>query len=264
MTARPKLLAAVHPNAGVEAEFRRSLRRLIDAMNASVVYWVERSYRCNEPKAANDELPAKAMQRTLRKLARRWQVIFDRKAPALAAYFANQASDRTDAQLRAALRKSGITVRFKMTAAQRDIVAATIAQNVSLIRSIPQQYLKDVEGSVMRSVQVGHDLGKLTAELQKNYGVAYRRAAFIARDQNNKASAAHRRTRKLELGIVQDVWMHSGGGKHARPSHLKAGRDRVRFSVAKGWYDPHEKKWIQPGELPNCRCVSKAVLPSTL
>ena len=54
--------------------------------------------------------------------------------------------------------------------------------------------------------------------------------------------------------------MHSGGGKHPRPTHLKAGREQKRYDVTKGWFDPEVDKFILPGELPNCRCVSRAVV----
>ena len=87
-----------------------------------------------------------------------------------------------------------------MTPALRDIRQATIGQQVSLIKSIPSQYFTNIEGLVMRSVQTGRDLGQLTNDLQEQFGVTHRRAAFIARDQNNKATASMTRGRQNELG----------------------------------------------------------------
>ena len=141
----------------------------------------------------------------------------------------------------------------------KDIVAATIQQNVALIKSIPQKYLSDVEGHVMRSIAAGRDLGTLSKALQKNYGVTRRRAAFIARSQNNLASASMNRVRQLEIGITKATWRHSAAGKVPRKTHVA--NNGKTFDVAKGWYDPHEKKWIQPGELPGCRCVSISIIP---
>ena len=148
-----------------------------------------------------------------------------------------------------------------MTPVQRDILQATIQSNVELIKSIPAQYLTQVQGSVMRSVQTGRDLGTLAKELQEHYGVTKRRAAFIARSQNNLATASMtRESRQTELGITEAIWTHSGGGKHPRPSHLAAGRSKTKYDVKTGWYDPEVGKNIWPGELPNCRCVSRAVV----
>ena len=147
-----------------------------------------------------------------------------------------------------------------MTAAQNDILQATIAQQVGLIKSIPRAYMHGVEGAVMRSVQTGRDLGGLTKELTEQHGVSRRRAAFIARDQSNKATAALTRARQVEIGITEAIWVHSGGGRHPRPSHAKAGRDQARYDVAKGWFDPDEGQFVLPGQLGNCRCVSRSLV----
>src|SRR5258708_40187860 len=119
-------------------------------------------------------------------------------------------------------KEAGITIEFSTTLAPRDLLQATIQAKVELSKSIPAQYLTQVQGSVMRSVQTGRDLGTLAKELQDHYGVTKRRSAFIARSQNNLATASMTRARQVELGITEAIWMHSGGGKHPRPSHLKA------------------------------------------
>lgn len=261
---RGKVLTAVRPNAGLQALYRKRLDCLIEAMHRSFMKWVLAAYRANVPhvvEMAADKLPADEMRDVMRELAKRWRSRFDDGSKMLAAYFAQSASKRTDAQLKAILKKSGFSVDFKMTKAQRDIVASVVNENVSLIKSIPDQYIKCVEGAVMRSVQVGNDVGGLAKELEETFGVTKRRAQFIARDQTSKATASLNRARQLELGIKEAEWQHSGAGRHPRPTHVKAGRERARFDVAKGWYDPAVKKFIQPGELPNCRCVSRSILP---
>lgn len=230
-------------------------------MHASVLYWLTAGYRANEPEIAQDESPAAAMRRRMRRLARRWLKNFDEAADDLARYFATSVAERSDATLKSILKKGGFTVEFKMTAAQNDVLQATIGQQVGLIKSIPERYLSNVEGLVMRSVQTGRDLGQLTKDLQEQHGVTRRRAAFIARDQNNKATAALTRARQVELGITEAVWVHSGGGKEPRASHAKAGREQVRYDIRQGWFDPQEGRHVLPGELINCRCVSRAVVP---
>ena len=148
-----------------------------------------------------------------------------------------------------------------MTPATRDIMQATINQQVSLIKSIPSRYFTQIEGIVMRSVQIGRDLGQLTTDLQDQFGITKRRAAFIARDQNNKATASMNRARQDEIGVTEAIWVHSGGGKHPRPTHLKAGREKTRYDIKEGWLDPALGRHIFPGEEPNCRCVSKSIIP---
>jgi hypothetical protein len=250
--ANEKTLAPVRPNVGIEIAYQRKLEKLIDEMAASVSYFVKAAYRANEPEIAQDASPAAEILRTIRGLRKRWLARFDTASKEMADYFATAVSDRSDAALRSILKRSGISVEFRMTRAQNDVLQATIGENVSLIRSIPEQYLTQVEGYVMRSVQTGRDLGQLTKDLQEQFGVTRRRAEFIARSQNNLATASLTRARQAELGITEAVWVHSGGGKHPRKSHLKAGADKQRYDVAKGWYDPEVGKFVLPGELPNC------------
>lgn len=254
------VLRPVHPNAGIEAEYRRKLQALVKEMNESVLYWLRAQYKANGPVIAQDDvLPASALQKTIRRLAERWQRNFDEAAPKLADYFATAAAERSDAALRSILRKAGMTVKFRMTKAARDIMRATVNQQVSLIKSIPSQYFTQIEGSVMRSVTAGRDLGALTKELQDHYGVTHRRAAFIARDQNNKATASMTRARQDELGVIEAQWVHSGGGRHPRPTHVAM--SGKTYDVKKGMWDPAVNRFIFPGEEPNCRCISRSIIP---
>lgn len=281
---REIVLSAVRPNAGMRAAYRRRLLRLIDDMQASYDRFLLAAYKKHEPEMAQiaedvrgmtrvlrrsgikgpvsvlgaDSTPAKQLRMALNKLARRWKKNFDDAAADLARYFAKAAANRSDAQMRSILRRGGWTVKFKMTAPMRDVMSATIAENVGLIRSIPQEFHKNVEGLVMRGVTAGRDLQVISDGLRKQLGVTRRRAEFIARDQTNKMTASFTRVRYTELGIKEAIWLHSGGGKKPRPTHVK--NSGKRYDVSTGWWDPAVKEYIYPGFLPNCRCVARPVV----
>jgi uncharacterized protein with gpF-like domain len=104
-------------------------------------------------------------------------------------------------------------------------------------------------------------MGPLAKQLQAQYGVTKKRAALIARTQNNLATGAMDRARKLELGLTKSKWRHSHAGKEPRPTHLA--NDGKLYDHAKGWYDPDPKvrRYIFPGELINCKCSSITVVP---
>ena len=236
---------------------------LIEEMHRSVVYWLTSTYRRNEDRIiAEDESPADALKRSISELSARWLSRFDDMSKQMAEYFTQSVAKRTTAQMQKILKDGGWTVEFKMTPAMRDIADATVSANVALIKSIPQQYLPQVEGIVMRGVQNGRDLKVISEELQSRLGVTKRRAKFIALDQVNKATSAFNRARQIELGIEEAIWLHSHAGKIPRASHVKAGKEKTRFEVAKGWYDPDPKvsRHIQPGELINCRCIGRSVV----
>ena len=259
-TGRPIPLDPVHPNQGIEAAYRRRLERLVAEMHASILYWLTAAYRANTPEMtalAQDESPAASMRGTMRKMARRWEKNFDEGSAELAKWFATAAADRSDKALQATLRKAGFSVKFKLTDAANDALQATTFENVALIKSIASQHLAEVEGLVMRSVSAGRDLKMLTDDLVQRYEITRRRAAFIARDQNGKATATITRVRQQSLGISEAIWLHSRAGKEPRPSH-------VEFNGQK--YDPLKGAlldgvWTWPGHEINCKCVSKSVIP---
>lgn len=255
---RSKTVPAVRPNAGLEAAYRRKLDVMVRGMCAEVEDDLHALYKSDPPVMAQDATPSKELQKAIAALAKKWQHRFDDSAGELAKFFAKNATSRSDAAMRSILKRGGWSVEFKMTAAMRDVLEATTAANVALIKSIPEKYFGEVEGIVMRSAQVGRDLSTATNEIESRYGVTRSRAAFIARDQNNKATAAMTRARQTELGIRKAVWLHSAGGKEPRPTHVK--NSGKVYDIEKGWYDPAVKRYIWPGTEPGCRCVSKSVI----
>lgn len=263
---KEKLLAPVHPNVGVEREYKRKMVLLIRRMHKIVLAEVLERYGRIVERAARHaaggsilamDSDADEMAEAFHNMANVWQAEFDFACRSLAEYFATDVMRRTDSALRSALKKGGYTVEFSMSPAQREIIAATVRANVGLIKSIPQEYLGGVETLVMQSIQAGRDLSVLTKALTERHGVTKKRAAFIALDQNNKATAALTQARQVELGLFEAVWVHTGA-KHPRPSHIKAGRDRLRYDTRKGaWIDG---EWIYPGQKIRCHCISRTIV----
>jgi SPP1 gp7 family putative phage head morphogenesis protein len=253
-------LKAIRPNIGIAAAYRRKLLLLVNEMATSYAHWIRAQYRRQPPEMAQDASPARELGQEIKKLGKRWDRRINDLAPQLARWFAKSAGSRSEAGLKKMLRDAGFTVKFQMTAAMRDVIDATIAENVALIKSIGSEYHSQVEGLVMRSVTAGGDLEQLSKDLRHRYGVTRRRAELIARDQNRKATASLRRARETELGIEDGIWLHSHGGNEPRPTHVK--QDGKRFNLKTGWFDtdPKVRKHILPGELINCRCTWKPVI----
>lgn len=278
-TKQPKTARAIHANKGVEVAYRKELERLVSEMSKSTEYWIEAAYKANPPSMevemaedarigkkskvsqewASLRSPSARMRKPMKELADRWIKRFDDMSASIAEKFAVSGMKHTDASFKAALKDAGWTVDFKMTPVMRDAMNATIQENISLIKSIAPEYFLEVEGIVMRGFTAGRDLNYISTELQKRYGITSRRAALISRDQANKATATITQARRVDLGLYEAIWMHSGAGKHPRPSHLKAGRDKLKFDIRQGAY--LDGKWVLPGQEINCRCSSKTVLP---
>ena len=125
MVKPPKTFPPVWANIGIEAAYRVRLYKMIKAMHNSVQYWLEASYRQNEPEIAQDAIPAAELKKAIRKLSRRWQKQFNDLAPDLARYFSTAVYKRSDKALETILKKGGMSVKFKLTAAMRDVLHAT-------------------------------------------------------------------------------------------------------------------------------------------
>lgn len=261
ISKKARTLRPVHPNRGIEADYRKRLNAEIEAMHRSILRFVIATYRANEPRIAQDESPADALRRTMKDLAKRWNKRFDDMATKLAAHFAQSVETRSSQGLKKILKDGGWSVEFSITPAMRDVMDATVHENVGLIRTIPEQYLSAVEGIVYRGVQNGRDIGLIAKELQHRLGVTKRRAALISRDQVEKATSSFVRARHLEVGVETARWQHSAGGRTPRHEHVKASRDGVIYNVREGWLDPDEGRHIQPGELIGCRCVAIPIVP---
>lgn len=253
----------LRPSAAIRVAFQRRLDTAIDQMGRDVTHAIAAAYKLDPPEHlilyGQDASPTVLLSRAVAAMARKWLRKFDTLADQLARHFATDIKDRNDKQLREQMRAAGFTVRFKATKAMNDAYQAVRQENVDLIRSIPAQHMQGVSSLVMQSVQTGRDLGTLTRELTKRTGITKRRAARIALDQNNKATAVMQRARWLELGITKARWLHSAGGKKPRPEHV-AFSGKV-YDVARGHDFDNGEGTVWPGTAINCRCVSTPIIP---
>lgn len=264
-TRKPVTVRAIHPSAGVRAWYQAALDDLIRKMHADVKAGVMAAYSMAEPAemahdAAPPRNPSLFIRRALTRLGKKWTLRLDRLSVDVAEQFARKNFAMTQTQMKTAFSEAGFTVKFAPTAGSVAAYHQVAAEQVNLIRSIPAQYLKEVQTKVWTSVMKGADLSTLSTDLQETYGVTTKRAALIARDQNAKAKAIIERTRRSELGVTHAIWMHSAGGKVPRATHVAM--DGKPYEIARGMWDSAEGEYVLPGQLINCRCTSKAVIPA--
>ena len=236
-------------------------------MHRSLLWYVQQAYKKANihTQLAMDESSSVMMEKIIKRLAKYWHKRASEAAKQLAKYFANKNQNQTDNNLQHILQDSGFSVNFVITPAMNDVLQSTIRENVNMITKMTDDHLRDVNSIVMRSVQMGGDVGYVVRQLQDKYGMTKRRARLIALDQNSKATSAIVRVRQHELGIKQAQWLHSHGGKEPRPTHVAM--SMKTYDVAKGMWDENaygkgKGEWVHPGELINCRCVSIGIVPA--
>jgi uncharacterized protein with gpF-like domain len=257
---KPKVLPPVHPNAGVGAVYRSRLWRAVDAMNASLSYWLKARWE-EDPRGANRIIA------TMRELGKRWQSNFDEIAPDVAGQWGARAEAHTTQRMTQLLDQAGWTVEFRVSPQVQAVMNAAITENVGLIRSIASQHLTRVEGVVMRAVQTGNDIHGLTKELHETFDIPKKRATLIARDQTFKLNAVITKARQTQAGIKRAIWLHSNitTPGHFRPEHLAFSRGQhvpgahgPIYVVEQGAF--LEGQWVWPGTAVNCRCSSRPLL----
>lgn len=250
-----QLLRPIHANRGVIASYKRQLVKLTKEMSDSYLYWITAAYNANPP-LASDAMPYKEAKDKIDDLGRRWLKRFEVMAETIAQMQVTSMTKITDTALKNAFKEAGWTVDFQITKAMKDVMGASITENVTLIKSIQQQYHTKIEAMVMRNFSTGKDIYGLRKDIEDAFPIAERRAITIARDQMSKLNISVQNARYKEAGIIEAKWLHSHGGKEPRQDHVAA--DGKKYNINEGCLISGE--YIHPGEKINCRCVSRAIL----
>lgn len=275
---RDIVLGAVVPNVQTEAAYRAALAKAIANMTASYEYWMRAKYRraleanmtagrLPDPETAQDAAPGPSesagdMFDELRRLRAHWQKYFETLSQKLAPRILDAMYGDSARAWGGKLKRAGFDIEMKLTPAQKLILKAKVPENVALIQSIQQQYHTDVEGIVSRNFLKGRDLAAMADEIKARGGVSTRRAALIARDQSNKATAQMNAARQQELGLNWATWIHSSAGKEPRHTHVRAGREQWIFDTQAGIDFGDSFGRVLPGEAINCRCHSRTIIPA--
>lgn len=133
-----------------------------------------------------------------------------------------------------------------------DTLVAKTRENVALIKSIPDEFLKKVETVVFEGATRGHKASSLIKEIQKIHKVTKNRARLIARDQTQKLNSALIQQRQQNLGVTEYIWRTSGD-ESVRPSHKSKNGKRFK------WSDP-PKDTGHPGQDIQCRCIAQPII----
>jgi len=134
-------------------------------------------------------------------------------------------------------------------------VSEFVAENVALIKSVPNAMFDDIEKTITRALREGTRWEVLAAQLEQRHGVAESSATLIARDQVGKFFGEMNRVRQGALGITHFIWrtVHD-----ARVREEHAALDGQRFA-----WDAPPGEGI-PGEPINCRCGAEPDLSPLL
>lgn len=253
-------------NAAVQDRYMKALVALVKQMTQQSereALKLFKSETAEEFFATDANITAQA-KKTTNMLAKKFEQLFSMKAKGLAETMVNQSDKASSAALHSSLKElsGGLSLGTRVfTGEMKTIMNAAIAENVVLIKSIAQEYQKNIQGAVMRSITIGQGLEDLVQFFQKQEGITIRRARNIALDQTRKAYNSLNAGKMQKLGVTEYEWIHSGGGQHPRKIHMEL--DGQIFSLT-----DYDKMAIidedgtrgKPGDLINCACTIRPII----
>ncbi len=179
--------------------------------------------------------------------------VADGKAQGLAAMVAQRVDKYNKEQFHRLLRRAyGVDV-FKAEPGLAKILRPWEAENIGLIKSIPEQYLDTLHGRVVAAVRKGTSLRELTSQIRDTYDLPRNRAELIARDQIGKLNGDLTRYRQTNIGVEEYDW-HGVMDEREREEHVAREGKRFRWDTP-----PHDG---HPGHAIRCRCWGSPVLPA--
>lgn len=246
----------LHPPASVSARYVIALSRITAQMTAQVKRDVLKLFNAGHDHAMDATISSQS-RILVSALRGKFDDLFAKKSKVFARAMLNATERASATNMHSSLEQlsGGLSLKTKVyTTEVMNVYKASIAENVSLIKSIPTDYFNQVEGSVMRSITTGNGLQDLIPALEKYEGVTHRRAKNIALDQTRKAYNSINRSRMQAIGVEQFQWHHSGGGANPREDHVEMDGNIYSFNALPVIDQRTGERGI-PGQAPNCRCT---------
>lgn len=183
---------------------------------------------------------------------------FENIAGTLSKEFINTADQVNRKRFNSSMKSVGLDV-FGDSPELVDYIDASIFDNTRLIKSIPEQYLNNVQSIVMTNVRAGGRPASIAKSLLDQFDVTNNRAKMIARDQTAKINGDLTAKRQQNVGFEYFQWLDSDDQRVRRRHESIA--DKVT-AYGKGIYrwdnPPLNEKGIPiiPGQDFQCRCVA--------
>lgn len=246
------------------AALRRIVREVRSDINAQllpIIKSLQTQYTADAAIVTNDswvDLLIGAIDRVFSK----WNSpAFEQLANTLASQFVRSVDSTTRGRFERSMRSVGLDIYGDSPTIQ-EYISLSVYDNVSLIKSIPSQYLNQVRSIVNTNVRAGLRPSAMIPQLMKQYDITENRARFIARDQTAKLSGDLAKKRQIDAGFPYFQWVDSDD-ERVRDRHDEIANRVTKYG--KGiyrWDDPPLSKDgtpIIPGQDYNCRCTARPV-----
>lgn len=239
-------------------DFGKAIEAEITLFWNDIVREMKRAFRGTSYDVGMDASITSDARTRLNALREKWQVRFND----LARTAVNRMIERVDKNSLVTLNQSlkDVAEGLKISTAYsdqrlKDVIQASTQEAAQLIKRIPEQYLDQVQGEVMRSITSGRGMQDLVPFFTKKYEGDVKWARHVAMDQMRKARASIDQVRLQKFGCEEYTWRHSGGSRYPRKEHIAMSGNVYR------WDDPpvidsRSGERGHPGTAVFCRCFA--------
>ena len=237
---------------GPEVKYRKWLQGVVKRLKTDINEQLIPALKRLQPEYVNDEY-AKTLEQVFEKLKRNY-VDIGRNASIVSSSFTEDVNQVNKKRFYKSMENAiGIDLNNVLqNEGLEDIMFATTKENVSLIKTIPEEYFNKIEGVVFRGTVQGRDATSMIKQIRGIGNVTETRARLIARDQTSKLNSALNQQRSQNLGVEEYIW-RTAGDERVRNSHKSKNGKTFR------WDDP-PKDTGHPGQDIQCRCVAQAII----
>jgi len=254
-----KLSYNVMEQANYTREIKKLTSRMIDETTRRVLSLF--GQKMSKEFFAQDETISSQSKILLSELILKFSKSFDKKSKSLSKRMVKNTLKNSAISLKLSVSNFDNMASFNIGSVSSDlkeIIKASVSENVGLIKSIQSDYLSKVNGQVMRSIVSGNGLQDLVPALKKYSGITLRKARNIAIDQTRKVYNAVNAERMKKVGINKFIWLHSGGGQNPRIEHIEMDGNEYSFDDLPVIDSRTGERGI-PGQAINCGCTMKPV-----
>lgn len=270
-------------NSGIMSWYVKQLEKMTVAMCRECTKVLADIYRelGYQTEFATDESISSQARIALNELYKKYSGKFSKDTKKIVEKLLKKTNRYSNYQLNEALKKmlGDGAKAFMLTGSaispeKSEIMKALLFENVSLIKSIPNEYFKQITGAVARSIENGEGVKWLAKQLREYGAKTERRAQLIAQDQTRKAYNTINLRNFQESGVRKAKWNHSGGSRDPRKYHETKwdgvsgiedgepnGLDGFIFDIDNPpIINKKTREHGLPGQLPYCRCTMSVVL----
>lgn len=260
---KTKIIPAIKSQRALEVKYRRQLNKLgkalIQAVNEEVLAYIETQQETYIADGIGDQLGL-----IFKKLTARFTGTATFSfAKSTAEQFVNKVGISNKKKFdRTVQRATGVDLGAIITSeGLEDFVTLSVNKNVGLIKSLPEEYLKQVETIVNNGVVSGARFSTIKKEIISKTGANAKlagRIKTIAMNEIQTINAQMTLRRSETLGIKEGLYRTSED-ERVRQCHKEL--NGVRYDLSKGAWSKTCQKFIQPGITDiNCRCSYSSII----